>query len=130
MSGLDMKCPDCGSTEIQVRSIDGVQDAKCMDCGAVVGVAQATAIRRRKIPIAEGKRLCEKYNAPIVIVFSLLDKGDTVNVMTYGATKALCRVAADLGKQITDKVMSLEISPSRTEPTELPNVPTEWDSTP
>lgn len=79
------------------------------------------------IPISEGKRLCETYKAPVVIVFTILDNGDTLNVMTYGASKALCKVAADLGNQITDKVLNGIITPSPTEPMDLPDVPTQWE---
>jgi hypothetical protein len=85
---------------------------------------------RNKIPIAEGKRLSEKYDAPVVIVFTILDRGETFNVTTYGATKALCRHAADLGEQITHKVLSGEIVPSEVEPMHLSNEPTEWESVP
>lgn len=80
-----------------------------------------------KIPIKEGRRLSETYQAPVVIVFSLHDGGDTFNVTTYGATKALCRHAASLGEQIAAKVLGGEISPEPLEPERLPNVPTEWE---
>lgn len=83
-------------------------------------------MKRAKIPISEGKRLSKTYDAPVVIVFTLLDGGDTFNVMTYGATKALCRHAASLGEQIANKVLSGEIAPEQAEPTHLPNVPTNW----
>ncbi len=83
---------------------------------------------KTKIPISEGKRLSEKYKAPIVIVFTILDNGDTFNVMTFGASKALCKHAADLGKQIADKVLSGDIAPLQEEPMDIPNVPTNWES--
>ncbi len=79
-----------------------------------------------KVPISEGKRLCEKYKAPIVIVYTILDEGDTFNVMTYGATKKLCRHAADIGKKIAEKILNGEITPEQDEPMHLPNEPTNW----
>ncbi|HEV3312433.1 MAG TPA: hypothetical protein VG815_18125 [Chloroflexota bacterium] len=79
-----------------------------------------------KIPIAEGKRLSEKYKAPVVIVFTILDGGDTINVMTYGQSKALCRHAGDLGKKITEKVLDGTIVPEQTEPLDLPDEATNW----
>jgi hypothetical protein len=84
--------------------------------------------KRSKIPIAEGERLSKKYEAPIVIVFAIQDKGDTFSVMTYGASKALCRHAASLGNQITEKVLSGAIAPEEVEPVHLPVAPTNWDS--
>jgi hypothetical protein len=82
-----------------------------------------------KIPISEGKRICEKYDAPVVIVFTLLDGGNTFNVMTYGATKKLCRHAASLGNQIADKVLDGTIAPETTEPIHLPEQPINWSTT-
>lgn len=79
-----------------------------------------------KIPISEGKRISEKYNAPIVIMFTILDGGDTFNVMTYGASKKLCRHAASLGNQIADKVLDGTITPEQEEPTHLPDKPANW----
>lgn len=80
-----------------------------------------------KIPIGEGRKLAEKYNAPIVIVFSLHDGGDTFNVMSYGQTKKLCRHAADIAGKIADKVLDGSISPAEVEPVHLPDVPVEWN---
>jgi hypothetical protein len=87
-------------------------------------------MKRGKIPIAEGKRIAEKFDAPIVVVFSLLDGGDTFNVMSYGQTKALCRHAASIADQIAKKVLNGQISPAPKEPTELPDAPTEWEGRP
>jgi hypothetical protein len=83
--------------------------------------------KRGKIPIAEGRRLAEKYGAPVVIVFSLHDRGDTFNVMTYGQTKKLCRHAADLGRQIAEQVLKGQIAPSEEEPVDLPDTPAVWE---
>ncbi len=80
-----------------------------------------------KVPISEGKRLCEKYKAQVVIVFTILDGGDTFNCMSYGATKPLCRHAASLADQIASKVLNGEITPEQEEPTHLPNEPTNWE---
>lgn len=82
---------------------------------------------RGKIPIAEGRRLSEKYKAPMLVVFSLHDGGDTFNVMTYGETKALCRHAADIGNKIAEAILGSKIAPAETEPMQLPNVPMEWN---
>ncbi len=83
---------------------------------------------KTKIPISEGERLSKKYKAPIVIVFTILDNGNTFNVLTFGASKPLCKHAADLGKKIADKVLNGEIVPSQEEPIDIPNVPTNWES--
>jgi hypothetical protein len=83
--------------------------------------------KRGTIPIAEGRRLSEKYDAPVVITFTILDNGDTFNVMTYGASKALCRHAASLGKQISEAILNGKIAPAKEEPLELPDIPIEWE---
>jgi hypothetical protein len=80
-----------------------------------------------KIPIGEGRKLAEKYKAPMVVVFSLHNGGKTFNVMSYGQTKALCRVAADYANKIADKVLDGEINPADKEPFDLPDVPAEWE---
>ena len=79
-----------------------------------------------KIPIGEGRKLAEKYKAPIVIVFTILDGGDSFNVMSYGQTKALCRHAADIANKIAEKVLDGTIAPSEMEPSHLPESPTQW----
>jgi hypothetical protein len=79
-----------------------------------------------KIPIKEGERLSKEYDAPVVIVFSIHDRGDSFNVMTYGANRKLCRHAASLGDQIARKVLEGEIAP---EQTHLPEMPANWEST-
>jgi hypothetical protein len=83
--------------------------------------------KRGKIPIAEAQRIAEKFGAPIVIVFSIHDGGNSFNVISYGQSKALCRHAASLGDQIAQKVLNGEISPVTTQPMNLPDVPMEWD---
>jgi hypothetical protein len=85
--------------------------------------------KRGKVPISEGKRLCLEYAAPICVVFTLHDGGDSFNVMTYGVTKVLCRYAADIGKQIAEAVLNGTIAPSAEEPKHLPDVPTLWEGT-
>ena len=82
---------------------------------------------RGKIPIREGKRLCDMYAAPVVIVFSLHDGGDTFNVMTYGQTMKLCKHAADLGRKFADAVLNGTVAPAAVEPTDIPEVPAQWD---
>lgn len=80
-----------------------------------------------KIPIKEGERLSKQFDAPIVIVFSLHDGGDSFNVMSYGKSKALCRHAADIAKKIAEKVLNGTIAPSAEEPMDLPDRPTAWE---
>ena len=82
--------------------------------------------KRSKIPVSEGEKLSKKYDAPIVIVFTILDRGDTFNVMTYGASKALCRHAASLGVQFSKAVLERGVIPEPTEPENLPDVPANW----
>jgi hypothetical protein len=86
--------------------------------------------KRGKIPIAEGERIAKKYDAAMVIVFSLLDRGNTFNVMTYGRTRALCRYAADIGSKIADAILDGKIVPAQIEPKHLPEVPMEWEQQP
>ncbi len=86
--------------------------------------------KRGKIPISEGKRLCTEYAAPIVICFTLHDGGESFNVMSYGATKALCRHAASLAEQMAKKIFDGEIAPVQDEPMNLPDVPTQWEAQP
>jgi hypothetical protein len=94
------------------------------------GPVRRTAMAKGKIPIREGERLSEEYDAPVVIIFSIHDRGETFNVMTYGASRKLCRHAASLGDQIARKVFEGEIAPEQVEPTHLPERPANWESTP
>src|SRR5690348_4886550 len=80
------------------------------------------------IPISEGKRLATEYRAPVVIVFSIHDNGDSFNVMSYGMSRALCTHAASLAKQISEKVLNGEITPAAEKPAGLPEEPTQWSN--
>ena len=82
-----------------------------------------------KIPISEGKRLATQYRAPMVIVFSLHDNGDTFNVMSYGMNRKLCRHAADIATKIAEKVLDSTIAPAQQEPFSLPDQPAQWEKT-
>lgn len=79
-----------------------------------------------KIPLGEGKRLCDKYDAPMVVVFSLHDSGDSFGVLTYGQNAKLCRHAADIGNKIADAILGSKIIPSVNEPAHLPDYPEGW----
>lgn len=81
---------------------------------------------KANVPIKDAERISRERNCPVVIIFTLEGNGESFGVTTYGKTKALCRHAADLGKKISQKVFSQEITPAQQEPKELPDIPTEW----
>lgn len=82
---------------------------------------------RGKIPIRAAQRISEQSGCPVVIVFGLEASGERFTVTTYGATKAMCRHAADLSKQFAEAVLNGTVAPSDEEPMELPNEPALWD---
>ena len=55
-----------------------------------------------KIPIAEAKRVCEKYNARVVMIVAWENtKGETA-ITTYGETKEECSWAGKLADKFAD----------------------------
>ena len=70
-----------------------------------------------KIPIKAAAEISLKYACPVVIVFGISADGKTLQLTTYGKSKALCKHAAHLAEQIEKKIFSGEISPSQNEPT-------------
>lgn len=82
------------------------------------------------VPIGDARRISRERNCPIVVVFAIEPSRERFTVTTYGATKALCRVAADYGSQFAEAVMGARVSPSAEEPTHLPDDPTIWTPTP
>lgn len=75
------------------------------------------------IPISEGRRLCDKYKAPMVVVFAIHGDRENFTVMTYGQTKKLCKLAAAYGKEIAESAFSAAVQ-VQTEPNDLPEEPT------
>ena len=71
-------CPDCGGISIYRREVEGVEDIKCGDCGAVFGDANL----KRKSPIRKiqeaQKKIKEASKLPVVYLHraSLLGEGD------------------------------------------------------
>lgn len=80
-----------------------------------------------RIPIKAAERLSKDYGCPVVVVFSLEGNGDTFGMTTYGASKALCRHAADLGKQFCEAVLNGTVAPSPIEPLDIPDKPMQWE---
>lgn len=80
-----------------------------------------------KIPISEARKISEKYAAPIVLIFAITDGGDRIAVTSYGESRALCRHAAYLSDQITDKALNGEIVPLQEEPMDLPDRPMQFE---
>ncbi len=64
-----------------------------------------------KIPISECKQLSQKYDAPMVILFALREKGERFNVVSYGTNEELCGHAAKLAREIAAKILSGEVEP-------------------
>jgi hypothetical protein len=60
------------------------------------------------------------------IVFTI-HEGNIFNVMTYGMTKALCRLAADYGNKIAEAILGSKITPATSEPTHLSDHPEGWE---
>lgn len=55
-----------------------------------------------KIPIAEAKRICEKYNARVVMIVGWEDtRGETI-ITTYGETKSECSWAGTLADKFAE----------------------------
>lgn len=81
-----------------------------------------------KIPIKAAERISDQYNCPMVIIFAITQDGENFNLTTYGATKALCRHAADIGNKISEAIMNSKIEPSEKEPLDMPDVPMIYES--
>jgi len=54
---------------------------------------------------------CNEHGLAIGILFGLKDDGHTVEVITYGKTAELCRVAKGMGDQVWDLIEEGAISP-------------------
>jgi hypothetical protein len=78
-----------------------------------------------RVPLREGKRICEEYKAPMCVLFAI-HEGNRFSVMTYGMTKALCRCAADYGNKIAEAILGSKIAAALNEPTHLPDYPEGW----
>jgi len=68
-----------------------------------------------EIPIGDARKISRERNQPVVIIFGLsgATKGESFNVTTYGATKALCRYAADIGQKFADAVLNGVVTPAK-----------------
>lgn len=69
-----------------------------------------------RIPIGAARDLSRRYGCPMVVVFAITPSGDSFNLTTYGATKKLCKLAADIGDQFADAVLGGTVGPPETEP--------------
>jgi hypothetical protein len=79
-----------------------------------------------RIPIKAAERISKAHDCPMVVIFAIQDDGQEFCVTTYGETKKLCRHAADLGRKISESILDGRIAPAESEPTDLPDVPTEF----
>lgn len=55
---------------------------------------------KKRIPIAEAKRVCENQKVDQVIILAWDKDSGTTHIVTYGKTKADCKQAAQGGKKI------------------------------
>lgn len=76
-----------------------------------------------RIPVKAAEKLSKDYKCPVVIVFALEGDGSSFCVTTYGASKALCRHAADLGNKFSEAVLSGVVVPAKEMPSRLPDAP-------
>ena len=83
----------------------------------------ATMTGKGKIPISAAGAMAEKYGVPVIVIFAIHPDGSNFTVTTYGTTKALCRHAASMGKQIADAVFDQRVAPEPIEPKDLPDTP-------
>lgn len=61
------------------------------------------------IPIGDARRISEDRKCPLVVIFGIEANGDRFTVTSYGATRALCRVAAQYADKIAEAVLSGKI---------------------
>ena len=61
------------------------------------------------IPIRAAEHLSEQSGCPIVVIFALQPGLEKFTVVSYGATKKLCRVAASWGDSIAEEIFSGQI---------------------
>lgn len=67
-----------------------------------------------------------KFNRPVVVTFSIHAGGERFQMVTFGATKKLCKLAASFGDQIAKAVSSGDIAAPEIEPKADPHVATLW----
>jgi hypothetical protein len=53
-------CPDCLSADVRIRTVDGVRDAQCQNCGVVVGVSQLKPYRIAPPEAVENRKMTEQ----------------------------------------------------------------------
>lgn len=75
------------------------------------------------IPIGDARALARSRGVPVVLIFAIHPDQEHFTVTTYGATKKLCRHAADLGRQLSAAILDGSVSPAETEPLDLPEAP-------
>ena len=85
-------------------------------------------MNRGKIPIKAAERLSDQYDCPMIVIYAIHDNGQRFTVTTYGKTKAMCRYAADLGRKFAKAILDREVEPAETEPLDVPNEPTIFQS--
>jgi hypothetical protein len=79
-----------------------------------------------KIPIKDAEKIAKARDCSMVIVFGMHENENRFTVTTYGKSKALCRLAADIGSKISEGILGGDITAEQKEPTHLPDEPTQW----
>lgn len=83
-----------------------------------------------RIPIGAARKMSEQYDVPMIVLYAIHPNGKEFTVTTYGATKKLCRHAADIGKKLAKAIMDAEVVPAEVEPMDVPDAPTIMRSAP
>lgn len=65
-----------------------------------------------------------KFDRPVVVAFSIHPSGDQFQMVTYGKTKLLCKLAASFGDEISKRIADGTIAAPQVEPGEVPVVQT------
>ena len=74
------------------------------------------------IPISDARNIGQKHKCPLVVVFAIEEDVTRFTVTTWGANKALCKVAASLGDQFRQAVFNGTVAPPAA-PDGLPDEP-------
>mgnify|MGYP001564536108 CR=1 FL=1 len=78
------------------------------------------------VPIGDARRILRERGVSIVVVFAITPSREKFTVTTYGATKALCRVAGDYGRRFAEAVLEKKVVVSSVEPLDVPDGPSTW----
>lgn len=77
------------------------------------------------IPISAARALSEKHKAPVVVIFAIHPDRENFTVTTYGATKKLCRLAAQYGDGIFSSMHAVA-KLVQVEDATKPEYPAQW----